>query len=69
MPYTFTEINDCTGFANGDEFTTEAQVREYFTVANMLDMFSECPQTQAELDEMADAVVANGWHCAFEEAR
>lgn len=37
--YTFSEINDATGFANGDLFASEAQVREYFTLPNMRDMF------------------------------
>jgi hypothetical protein len=63
MVYTFGQINDATGFANGDQFTSEAQVREYFTVENMRLMFSgECPQTQDDLDAMADAVVENRWH-------
>jgi hypothetical protein len=36
---TFTKINDTTGFATGDEFTSDEQVREYFTIESMRDMF------------------------------
>lgn len=62
---------DGTGYANGDTFSSEAQVREYFTVANMLHMFGQPddPMTpdaiaewQDELNQMADAVIRNGWH-------
>lgn len=59
-------ISDATGFDHGDEFTSEEQVREYFTVDNMRAMFGECAYTQDELDEMADAVIHNGWHMARE---
>lgn len=55
-------ISQATGFDSGDEFTTEQQVREYFTVANMEAMFGECPQTQVELDAMADAAIEHRWH-------
>lgn len=64
---TFTEINDATGFANGQKFTTEAQVKEYFTTANMSDMFGEPHPTQSELDAMVDLVIANWWHCDFQD--
>lgn len=55
-------VHEATGFDNGDLFESEQQVREYFTVANIGSMFGECPYTQAELDEMAEAVIRNGWH-------
>jgi hypothetical protein len=62
---TMTEINDATGFANGEKFDSAEEVREYFTVAAMREMFngdqSELP-TQCELDEMAEHVIVNGWH-------
>ena len=66
-PRQFDEINDATGFANGAEFQTEAEVREYFTVASMAAMFNdyEGNPDAATLDAMADAVIANRWHCAF----
>ena len=62
---TRSEIHDATGFDNGDEFASEAQVREYFTAAEMEAMYGECPLTQADLDAMADAVIEHRWHCAF----
>lgn len=34
----FDEINGATGFANGEKFVTEEEVREYFTVEAMEDM-------------------------------
>ena len=62
----FDQINNETGFANGDQFTSESQVRDYFTVENMREMFSgDCSQSQSELDEYADAVIENKWHCNF----
>lgn len=62
MAWTRAEIHDATGFDNGDLFESEAEVREYFTVESIEFMFGECPYTQAELDEMAEAVIRNGWH-------
>lgn len=62
MVWTRADIHDATGFDSGDLFTSEEQVREYFTVENMRDMFGECPYTQEELDEMAEAVIRHGWH-------
>lgn len=69
MLWTRDQIHEATGFDNGDLFTSEAQVREYFTVQNVTDMFGECPCTQDELDEMAEAVTANRWHMASESGR
>ena len=57
-------VSEATGFDQGDEFETEAQVREYFTVDNIRDMFGECPYTQEDLDLMAEAVIDGGWHMA-----
>lgn len=64
---TFSEINDATGFANGDEFTSEQQVRDYFKVANMSEMFGleQRMTDQGDLDAMPEAVITNRWHCAF----
>lgn len=62
----FHDISDATSFDQGDEFGTEAEVREYFTVANMAAMFgADAGLSQAELDGMANAVIANRWHCEF----
>lgn len=74
MTYTFSELNDMTGFANGAKFESEEDVRQYFTVSFMRDMYnaySEChgePEfvgDQDALDEMADAVIDNRWWCEF----
>lgn len=39
MTMTENEIDDRTAFAQGDEFANEAEVRAYFTVESMVDMF------------------------------
>ena len=62
---TFTEINDSTGFANGDKFASADEVRAYFTVENMESMFGCVECTVDGLNEMADQVIAHGWHCDF----
>lgn len=64
---TFSEINDATGFANGEKFTTEEQVKAYFTAQNMDDMFGAPHPIQSDLDEMAALVIANWWHCDFQD--
>ena len=56
---TFDEIDRATGFAGGEKFVSEEQVRDYFTVSNMILMFGECQNTQTELDDMAETVIAN----------
>lgn len=58
-------VSEATGFDQGDEFTSEAQVRDYFTVANVRAMLGECPYTQEGLDLMAEAVIDGGWHMAY----
>jgi hypothetical protein len=63
---TFSEINDSTGFANGEKFTTQAQVRSYFTMSNMHEMFGpHCEVDESTLTDMADAVICEKWHCEF----
>lgn len=64
--YTFDEINDRTGFANGALFQTEAEVRAYFTTANMDSMFGseESDLDDDALSAMADDVIACRWHMA-----
>jgi hypothetical protein len=64
----FDELNDATGFANGDLFKSETEVRGYFTVGTMVSSFpsyAENPPNQETLDEYAEAVISNRWHCAF----
>lgn len=65
----FQTISAETGFDQGDRFTSESQVREYFTVANMTAMFGpfepgDEPDQEA-LEAMAKVVIENRWHCAF----
>lgn len=78
MMYTETEINDITGFENGDRFENNDQVREYFTADNIASMFSDLfthdvgvitrdgktVLTHADLEEMARLVIENRWHYA-----
>lgn len=64
--YTFTEINERTGFANGEMFANEEQVLDYFTAQNQLAMFGDDAVTiDSYLTQWADLVIANRWHCAF----
>ncbi len=58
-------ISEATAFDAGDEFASEAQVREYFTPENIEFMFGDCPLSRAELDAMAEAVLRYRWHCSF----
>lgn len=73
------KASQLTGFDFGEQFSSPQEVREYFTVSNIREMFggpvctSPPPETDAddgciyttqrELDEMAEAVIENGWHC------
>lgn len=69
-------MNDETGFANGEKFLSACDVREYFTVDNMLEMFgSDYPRyygrdknediTADVLRDYADYVIENKLHCDF----
>ena len=61
-------ISEQTGFDLGERFTSEDQVRAYFTVDSMVEAFGPedgAALTQGDLDDMADAVIAHRWHCAF----
>jgi hypothetical protein len=66
MTLTENEIDDRTAFAQGDEFANEADVRAYFTVTAMVQMFGRdpgyVPPSQGDLDAWANAVIANRWH-------
>jgi hypothetical protein len=62
----FNEINDATGFANGNPFVSERQVRRYFTAANQILMFGDDAETDQEaLDLYAETVIGYRLHCAF----
>jgi len=58
----FDEINDLTGFANGDKFKDEGEVIEYFRQENMERMFGTTHCFQVELAKMAETVIENKWH-------
>lgn len=59
----FNEINDATGFANGDRFDDAEQVRAYFTAEAQRDMVGHDALTEPDvLEAYADAVVEHGWH-------
>lgn len=44
-----------------DDFESEEEIREYFTVENLIVMFSESAYSEEELKEMADYVINNMW--------
>ena len=62
MVWTRDQIHYATNFDAGDLFRTEEEVRRYFSVENMLDMFGSCPYSQEQLDEMAEEVIRHKWH-------
>ena len=64
----FGEINDCTGFANGEPFESEEEVREYFNRESLIACLdpewlkeNEFP-SQESLDYMADLVIKYRWN-------
>jgi hypothetical protein len=62
------EISDATGFDFGEPFTSEAEVRDYFTMASMRDMSPDGDFGDLDdetLSEWADVVIAERWHCDF----
>ena len=61
----FDEINDITGFANGEMFRTENEVREYFTPESIAEMFGSCEMGVTELHYIGEKVLNNEWHCDF----
>ena len=62
------EINDATGFANGDTFANPAEVYAYFTPAAQAAMFGDDAVIDAEtLLGWAEAVIGNCWHCAWKD--
>ena len=64
--YTFDKINNLTGFANGSKFSSEEEVRSYFTPERQEEMFGIDAVDEWELlDLLADEVITNRWHCDF----
>jgi hypothetical protein len=66
---TLTSISDSTGFDRGDYFGDPEQVRAYFKVEVMDRLYpgwsKKTGLTQADLNEMAGAVILHKWHCVF----
>jgi hypothetical protein len=66
---TLTAISDLTGFDEVEYFGDPGQVRAFFTVAVMERLSpgwsNQTGLTQADLDEMAGAVLYHKWHCLF----
>lgn len=60
---TFAQIDEATGFARGEPFTTPDEVRGFFTVANLAKR-GYLEHDQCTLDEYAHDVVTHGWHMA-----
>jgi len=57
---------ECSGIYNGDDFTSEAEVRDYFTVESFEMMMSEpCDWSQEYLDYLAQIVINNKIKCDF----
>jgi len=60
------DINDATGYANGDTFKSPKAVREYFTVATQVEMFGDDAVTDQDvLDGFSERVIESGSHCDF----
>ncbi len=66
---TLTYISDTTGFDRGEYFEYPDQVRAYFKVEVMERLYpgwsKKTGLTQADLNEMASAVIHHKWHCVF----
>ena len=66
---TLTHISDITGFDRGEYFKDPDQVRAYFQVEVMERLYpgwsKKTALNQADLDEMAGAVIHHQWHCVF----
>lgn len=60
---TFDYIDSLTGFAQGELFTDEDEVREYFTPEAQIEMFGEDAITDTViLNRCAELVIENRWH-------
>jgi hypothetical protein len=66
---TLTYLSDTTRFDCGEYFKDPGQVRAYFTIEVMESLYpgrsDKTGLKQADLDEMAGAVIHHSWHCAF----
>lgn len=66
---TLTYISDTTGFDSGEYFQNPDQVKGYFKVGIMERLYpgwsKKTGLTQADLNEMAGAVIHHRWHCLF----
>jgi hypothetical protein len=66
---TLTYISDVTGFDNQGYFQSPEQVRTYFRIEVMERLYpgwsKKTALNQADLDEMAGAVIHHKWHCVF----
>jgi len=63
--FTETEIDEATGYANGDLWGNEEEIREYFNLRVMREISNDpedYPYSQDDLDHMADIVIEHGWH-------
>jgi len=63
------EISEKTGFDSGEQFSDDAEVRDYYRVQSMSEMYggelsADYPELadQGVLDEMAETVIDNHWH-------
>lgn len=55
-----------TGYDAGDEWSSEQEVRDYFSVEAQLELFGDQAVTDHDtLDAMAQHVIDNRLHCAF----
>lgn len=59
---TFDEINEKTGFAEGDLFHSPEEVRRFFTIRNLISLRGECALTTRQLEAIATEVITNRWH-------
>lgn len=55
-------INDVTGFANGDLWTSEEDLCHYFSESVQRELFGEEAADQELLDTLAHRVIVKGWH-------
>ena len=66
---TLTYISDVTGFDRGAYFADPDQVKAFFQVEIMERLYpgwsEKTALNQADLDEMAAAVIHHKWHCVF----
>jgi hypothetical protein len=63
-------VNDRSGFADGDLFESEKELRVYFTVGYVKAKFvTDYEITQAELDEMVGLAISNKWHLKKKKSR